>query len=98
MGGVQPGEFGGGRAFEVFGQAPASPEPCKGTLDDPALGQKLEAFDPESEGITGPPKPLTVFRSGSEERAERASRRMNARGLTPRSPAAPECALRCRSR
>lgn len=47
MGDEQPCELGGGRAFEVFGQAPASAEPCKGTLDDPAPGQELEAFDSE---------------------------------------------------
>ncbi len=46
MGGEQPSELGGGRAFEVFGEAPASSEPCKGALDDPAPGQELEALDP----------------------------------------------------
>src|SRR4051794_39560760 len=46
MGSEQPGELGGGRAFEVFGEAPTSSEPCKGALDDPAPGQELEAFDP----------------------------------------------------
>ena len=46
MGGEQPGEFSGGRAFEVFGEAPTSSEPCEGALDDPAPGQELEAFDP----------------------------------------------------
>lgn len=45
MGGEQPSELGSGRAFEVFGQAPASSEPCKGALDDPAPGQELETFD-----------------------------------------------------
>lgn len=47
MGGKHPGKFGGGRAFEVLGEAPTSAEPCEGTLDDPAPGQELEAFDPE---------------------------------------------------
>ncbi|GMP02505.1 hypothetical protein TM239_31890 [Bradyrhizobium sp. TM239] len=45
MGGKQPGELGGGRAFEVFRKAPASAEPSKAKLDDPAPGQELEAFD-----------------------------------------------------
>ena len=30
-----------------FEEAPTSAEPCKGTLDDSAPEQKLEAFDPE---------------------------------------------------
>src|SRR3954463_4623352 len=46
MGSEQPGELGGGRGFEVFGEAPTSSDPCKGALDDPAPGQELEAFDP----------------------------------------------------
>lgn len=47
MGDEQPGELGGARAFEVFGETPASAEPCEGTLDNPAFGQELEAFNPE---------------------------------------------------
>src|SRR3569833_1656418 len=46
VGSEEPGEFGGCRAFEVFGEPPASAEPCKGPLDDPASWQELEAIDP----------------------------------------------------
>src|ERR1700752_2211094 len=42
----KPGHLGGGGAFEVFGEAPASAEPCESTLDDPAPGQELDPFDP----------------------------------------------------
>ena len=35
--------------FEVFGEAPATAEPCEGSLDDPATGQQHEAF-----GFVGP--------------------------------------------
>jgi hypothetical protein len=35
----QPSNFGGGRAFEVFGKTAASAEPGKGTFDDPTAWQ-----------------------------------------------------------
>src|SRR5271155_3950444 len=41
----EPSELGFWRSLEVFRQAAASPEPCEGAFDDPAAGQKLEAFD-----------------------------------------------------
>jgi len=46
MGDEKPSNFSDGRALEVSGEPAAPAEPCKGTLDDPAFGQKLEAFDP----------------------------------------------------
>jgi hypothetical protein len=46
MGDKKPGTFGGGGTFEVSCEATAPAEPCKGALDNPALGQELEAFDP----------------------------------------------------
>src|SRR3569833_1930560 len=45
MGHKKPSLFGGSGAFEVSCQASAPAEPCEGTLDNPALGQELEAFD-----------------------------------------------------
>src|ERR1700755_1608693 len=47
MGDEKPSAFGGGRALEVSCETSASAEPCEGTLDHPAPGQELEAFDPE---------------------------------------------------
>jgi hypothetical protein len=45
MSNEQPCDFSGGRALEVLGKAPASAEPCKGSFDNPASRQQLEAFD-----------------------------------------------------
>lgn len=45
MGHKKPSLFGGSGALEVSCQASAPAEPCEGTLDNPALGQELEAFD-----------------------------------------------------
>ena len=42
----KPGNLGGGGPFEVPAEASASAEPGKSAFYDPALGQKLEAFDP----------------------------------------------------
>src|SRR2546423_9298845 len=43
----KPCGFGSGRTFEVFGEAAASAEPGKGSLNHPASRQELEAFDAE---------------------------------------------------
>ena len=45
MGDEKPSDFGGGGTLEVLGEAAASAEPGKGSFDDPAPGQELEAFD-----------------------------------------------------
>ena len=45
MGHKEPSSFGSGRPLEVFGETAASAEPGKCAFDNPATGQKLEAFD-----------------------------------------------------
>ena len=45
MGNEEPGRFGSRRSLEVPGETSASAEPGKCAFDNPASGQKLEAFD-----------------------------------------------------
>jgi hypothetical protein len=47
MGNEKPSNFGGWRSLEVSREAATSAEPCKGSFDDPAPRQELEAFDPK---------------------------------------------------
>src|SRR5476651_697755 len=45
MGNEEPSSFGSRRSLEVLGETAASAEPGKCAFDNPASGQKLEAFD-----------------------------------------------------
>ena len=63
MGHKEPSSFGSGRPLEVFGETAASAEPGKCAFDNPATGQKLEAFD-----TLGPLDDLNCPRPAMSER------------------------------